>query len=203
MKKLMIVAAVAMAAIVSNAGAVKWYSANNTMKSAAGASLGIGETFYVLYLGDTSLADFKTAFEAAKGNINDESLASYVIGSQNVDADYAKVGTLDAPAVETSTAFTPNQSYNVSLMYIDELTRTGDTENGSVKYQISEAHSMKAYDPDDAQAAAAATVYKFTSAKGQMGYTTASWSGGDVPEPTSAMLLLLGVAGLALRRKRA
>ena len=34
----------------------------------------------------------------------------------------------------------------------------------------------------------------------------ANWQGGgggDVPEPTSAMLMLLGVAGLALRRKRA
>ena len=33
----------------------------------------------------------------------------------------------------------------------------------------------------------------------------ANWEGGggDVPEPTSAMLMLLGVAGLALRRKRA
>lgn len=33
--------------------------------------------------------------------------------------------------------------------------------------------------------------------------STGSWAAADIPEPTSGLLLLLGVAGLALRRKKA
>ena len=35
------------------------------------------------------------------------------------------------------------------------------------------------------------------------GTTATAWSTAAVPEPTSGLLLLIGMAGLALRRKRA
>lgn len=70
----------------------------------------------------------------------------------------------------------------------------------------------------DATTAAAATHYQIASGSytyedaaedKQIGLNmkTAAWAdvgggGGDAPEPTSAMLMLLGVAGLALRRKQ-
>ena len=70
----------------------------------------------------------------------------------------------------------------------------------------------------DATTAASATHYQVASGSYTyedaaedktigLNMKTAAWAdvgsgGGDVPEPTSAMLMLLGVAGLALRRKQ-
>ena len=43
----------------------------------------------------------------------------------------------------------------------------------------------------------------FTNWIGENGYASVTFSGAAVPEPTSGLLLLLGMAGLALKRKRA
>lgn len=49
-------------------------------------------------------------------------------------------------------------------------------------------------------------VFESTASGGKMAFAPGSagaWTAAAVPEPTSALLLLLGVAGLALKRKRA
>ena len=48
-----------------------------------------------------------------------------------------------------------------------------------------------------------ATASNFGTKAGGTGTAFTAWQTMDTPEPTSAMLLLLGMAGLALKRKRA
>ena len=73
------------------------------------------------------------------------------------------------------------------------------------KYMVSDVYTQTAY-----KAGEEAMSITFANGKLNAGAQTAAlpgaengWATAAVPEPTSAMLLLLGMAGLALKRKRA
>ena len=153
MKKLMIVAAVALAAVCSQAASFKW--------SASGVKGPDGETPYTgtatlyAYLATATEAD---AFSVATQGMTDGSIKA-------------------SSSLFDDSRFVNGSDYNFYYTMTDAAT--GKTWTSGPVTEMAQALSTP--------------TLKF--------YETGSWSG--VPEPTSGLLLLLGGAGLALRRRRA
>ncbi len=124
----------------------------------------------------------------------------YAYLSTGTAADAVKVtdiainnGTIVAGTSSTTAGFTYNWSdATVGASYNFYMVITDDNKQFSTAELLSKAGS--------AQATSTTTV-----AFANMGPSTqnaANWTTAAVPEPTSGLLLLLGVAGLALRRKQ-
>ena len=184
MKKLIVMMAIAMTAAVVNAAACSW-----TISGAATASVKNGSTVWsaagtnpVAYL---FLASDSSAVEAAlaKGSM-DTTLAKASTTTFNARGRFTGTG-IDIPA--------QSASYGMVLVYTDS------TDANKIWYQISSA-TATASGSDDASTPAIAASFAANS------FSSTGWSSAtatNIPEPTSGLMLLLGVAGLALRRKLA
>lgn len=173
MKKIMIAfAAVAMVAC-ANAAALNWG----------------------LY-GITSTED---ATGAAAGNVGYFMSASTWDAFQDLDAD--EVAAFCA-ANYTYTANTTDGRTGAALSGTSGTYNIGDTVSGYiVLFDNAKAADANWYANTTVQNV---TVPSSGNATISMGFAsdTTGWQSTDVPEPTSGLLLLLGVAGLALRRKQ-
>ena len=188
MKKIMIMVAVATAAVFAQAASVDWSIA-----------LGGGAAGRVW---DATGSAVWTA--TTSGNKNQ---TAYFMLSSQVDAFVAALNageSLDGKFLDSTTSFTAasgvgaagtansalvttdSQSFQVILVY--------DNAAGDTYYKVSTAVASdaraQATDPAEVKFASNTTI------NGGGAWTQA------VPEPTSGLLLLLGVAGLALRRKQ-
>ena len=181
MKKLMILAAAVVATVVANAAAVNWNS--GTIALPSGSQAGKGAVTASLFLVDaTTYATY----------------AAYTDAAALSDAVYAAYGSTVATATKTSTAKgAANMSY-------------GDYSAGTTVYAVllytatedSKDYWMGNYATATLESAQNVDVSNLANALGGTGSATA-WSTAAVPEPTSGLLMLLGMAGLALRRRRA
>ena len=181
MKKLLIVAALALSASFVQAASVDW-SGYGVATSEGVATETTGWTVTLMDSSKTSISALTEAFGSS----------DYAKISDAITA--GKVATSTISALGTSfggTATISDTSHKFYVLFTD--TTLADNSKGN--YVVT------------AEAAVDTTVLGDSKLKfGDVSSQTASWNvyatgTAAIPEPTSAMLLMLGMAGLALRRR--
>ena len=181
MKKLMIAAAIVCAAAMSQAAQWTWGNGAGAYYVDSSGALQKSGTFVLMYLGNGAAADWSMASAA-----NVKQSADLVFTPSPLPEyipDENKVGNVLPLTVGVEAN---NQWYAVMLQDGTEYKQLIDYASGDAlaAKQLSGFDNPSSTPPD----------FTFASAN----YTVAS-----APEPTSGLLLLLGVAGMALRRRRA
>ena len=178
MKKVVILAMAAVMACVVNASSVSWsFTSANTYAN------------YNVYL----------VTELASGGFEDVAdIQSYALGSSGNSGTLA-AGRKAATVAGSASGLSAAEGDTVDFYYV--IVNPNDTSAGywtlassATAYETSATHTDSAIGATDANAllSSAATAWK-TSGGGESGGT---------PEPTSGLLMLVGGAMLALRRKQ-
>ena len=186
MKKLMIALAVAAVAVIGNAAVVNWGAGTVTEPGGATANKSVTGYLFVLTA---------TQYDALSGNTTGKAMS---------DAVYAAYGS---KLGEAYTSGTTNKKGSLTLTDDSKEYASGDSAYAAIIYTYGTGDAMQyignvgkvtlesSMDTDGYNM----SMYLFgDSSKGSTAWSTAS-----VPEPTSGLLMLLGMAGLALRRRRA
>ena len=179
MKKLVVIAAVAAAVFSAKAASVDW--------NVTGASAQEGYTVYLL----TSIGDYADSAALANAAVGSASIASLGRG---------KYGTGDKTATSSSiTADSMKDAYYAIVTSADATSFTY-VSLGDISASVYDATNQET-SPGVYTGKSAAQILAGTS-KNFGGSTPTPPGPGPIPEPTSGLLLLVGGAMLALRRKQ-
>ena len=195
MKKLTIAAAIVCVATFANAANVDW-KWTSTLYNHPNSDAAYNGTVYVINANSYTQQAVLDAIIAG-GDLSTYAMGSGIVTSNGKAPSGTSVITTD------SASFTPVRSEAGDLKYIDyyyaALTTDGDGKDwlflGSTK-------SADLQGSDDTHLSASLSASKVSvdgTTFGSQGWYKAE----SVPEPTSGLLMLVGVAALALKRKRA
>ena len=188
MKKLIVMAGVALGVLASEAATVAWNS--GTIYDSENNKVGKDAITAILWESTSS-----TAFSSLTGQ---DLYDAYKAGTVDTLVDGAKVKTgastaLCAANLTTGTAYDSGTTVYAALLYVETAN-----DNYISNFAQATASSAKVTTAD-------LTKYEGGSFGGTPnGPAISGWTSGSggVPEPTSGLLLLLGGAMLALRRKQ-
>lgn len=190
MKKIMIALAVAAVAAVTQAASINWSCAGKTFapSSADPATNGRAKNYLVYAF---AASDLTTVSELLAAGKIDDAVAKAVGGAAGI----GRTGTTGAAGGELN-GVTSEATYSAFLVAFDTYTAADAALSTAKYYSISDTLTGATY-----SGAQSATSLDWTSSNwGGTGWKAISTT--PAPEPTSGLLLLLGVAGLALRRKQ-
>ena len=173
MKKLMILAAAVMLAAVTHAAAVGW--------SIAGASAYAGGSYSVFVIGLNGVTDVNQ-------------MVALVAAGTAVDSYAFGDGTVAANGAASSLATVSGKSITYSGSGTDTYEAFAilwTSDNSAASYTATKSITM---DNDS-------TSKNWLFGNQSTSLASNQFAVGNVPEPTSGLLLLLGMAGLALKRK--
>ena len=195
MKKLMIaLAAVALATVV-NAATVNWQSGTIFIASDAEGTTGSGSSYrantgtrlVTAYLYSLTADEYTTALSMSTTDLYNTYSSTAATATKGSTA--TGLANLSQTGLPDGSSTSPQTVYGL-VLYVDTTTATAyDGVDAFVKSYVGTA------------------TWQDTTGAGltNLAATQSSWTavGASVPEPTSGLLMLLGMAGLALRRKRA
>lgn len=181
MKKLMLSALVALIAIATQAASVKWYVQNlDQCGVTPAAKVTSGDAHYQLLLCYSADTTVSATFDGKSVNMNGDTL----ISTQSIGGS----GGLSSMGKAITSDYAAGSYYYVALF-------NASTDVSATAYTHYAVSSLITGNPV-AVAPDVATPLKWTTTVAGPTWTAAA------PEPTSGLLLLLGMAGLALMRKR-
>ena len=190
MKKLMLVAAIALAGVAANAASVNWTASNIYQPGSTADKIGAGSGLvYYFCAEEVGTSTLLATLASTETTLADK--VSY-LNTKSMDHAALDVAGKISHATEWDKAAGDYTFYGV--IFAD----TTVAENG--KFVVTAVTSSIGWDNSANVMVGLGNQKTLTQTAGNWS-TVAAYS--DVPEPTSGLLLLLGMAGLALRRRRA
>ena len=178
MKKIIVALAVALTAAITQAAALSWSVSNVVDSEGEGAPAG-----WMVAIYDSSV---------------------------EFDIEKAKAGTLAAPLYADTTVLNTKGAAGVTMTKVGNysigetvsaymVVFNGETPAAATEYLVS---GVKSATVGDAGKDISLAFGSMTSTAAASAFAGATWQTAGVPEPTSGLLLLVGGAMLALRRRR-
>jgi len=181
MKKLVVALSAVIIGAVAHAASVDWSVAGKTFAPSGDdpATNGRAKNYLVYAFSASDLSAVTAALSA--GKVSDA--IAYSVSSGRTTATGATSGSISGVTGST---------YDMFLVAFDTYSASDAGIDTAKNYIVSATLTASTYEPP-----ATGTPLAYSSSN----FGSGSWAA--VPEPTSGLLMLLGVAGLALRRRRA